>query len=110
MEPLLIITNFPDKTSAQAFAQKLVKARLAACVNILTECSSVYNWQGKTEVTNEIPVFIKTQAQHYAQVAQTIKTMHPYELPEVIAVPVSNGLPAYLQWIADETQIIPDKT
>lgn len=105
MEVILIITNFPDKKTALAFAEKLVEEHLAACVNVLAECSSVYSWQGKIESATEVPVFIKTQPQHYDQVEQMIKAMHPYELPEVIIVPVSGGLPAYLQWIADETRI-----
>ena len=105
MEAILIITNFPDKKIASALAEKLIDVHLAACVNVLGECSSVYSWQGKTEMATEIPVFIKTQQQHYDQVEQMIKAMHPYELPEVIIVPVSGGLPAYLQWIADETRM-----
>ena len=105
MEAILIITNFPDKKTALALAEKLIDVHLAACVNVLGECSSVYSWQGKIEMATEIPVFIKTQQQHYDQVEKMIKTMHPYELPEVIIVPVSGGLPAYLQWIADETRI-----
>ena len=105
MEAILIITNFPDKKSALALAEKLVEMHLAACVNVLGECSSVYRWEGKTETATEIPLLIKTQQQHYDQVEQMIKTMHPYELPEVIIVPVSGGLPAYLQWIADATRI-----
>ena len=110
MEAILIITNFPDKKTALALAEKLIDVHLAACVNVLGECSSVYRWQGNTETATEIPVFIKTQQQHYDQVEQMIKEMHPYELPEVIIVPVSGGLPAYLQWIADETRMpIPNK-
>ncbi len=105
MEPILIITNFPDKKAALALAVKLVEMHLAACVNLLNECSSVYNWQGETEIATEIPLLIKTQRQHYDQVEQMIKAMHPYELPEVIIVPVSGGLPAYLQWITEETRL-----
>lgn len=105
MKAILIITNFPDRKSALALAEKLVETHLAACVNVLSECSSVYRWEGKTETATEIPLLIKTQQQHYDQVEQMIKAMHPYELPEVIIVPVSGGLPAYLQWIADETRI-----
>lgn len=102
MEVILILTNFPDKDSALRLAQKLVESRSAACVNILTESTSVFRWQGKTETTTEIPVLIKTLAEHYAKVEEIIKIMHPYELPEIIAVPVKTGLPAYLQWVADE--------
>ena len=103
MEHILVITNLPDKAQALALAQKLVEARLAACVNVLADCTSVYWWQGKSETASEVPLLIKTLAQHYASVEQLIKSEHPYELPEIIAVPISSGLPAYLKWIADET-------
>lgn len=103
VEHILIITNLPDRAQALALAQKLVEARLAACVNVLADCTSVYRWQGKSETASEVPLFIKTLAQHYAAVEQSIKSEHPYELPEIIAVPISSGLPAYLKWIADET-------
>lgn len=110
MESILVITNFPDKASALALAQKLVDERLAACVNVLADCTSVYRWQEKIENASEVPVFIKTLAQHYPRVEQAVKAMHPYELPEIIAVPISNGLPAYMQWMAAETLAFPDKT
>jgi periplasmic divalent cation tolerance protein len=110
MEPILVITNFPDRVSALALAQKLVDEQLAACVNVLADCASVYRWQEKIENASEVPVFIKTLAQHYPKVEQAVKAMHPYELPEIIAVPISNSLPAYVQWIAAETLAFPDKT
>ncbi len=88
-----------------ALAEALTDQRLAACVNILGACTSVYRWQGTVESTEEIPVLIKTQRQHFERVEQLIKLMHPYELPEVIMVPISGGLPAYLQWISDETSL-----
>lgn len=102
-QAILIITNFPDTESAAALAQKLIDIRLAACVNILSACTSVYRWQDQTESAEELPVFIKTQQKHYNRVEQIINAMHPYELPEIITVPVTDGLPAYLQWIMDET-------
>ncbi len=105
MEPILVISNFPDRASAIALAHKLVDERLVACVNVLDGCTSVYRWQGKNESTREVPVFIKTLAQHYARLEELINEMHPYELPEIIAVPISTGLPAYLKWIADETSV-----
>jgi len=100
---LLILTNFPDETSARKLAKILVEQRLAACVNILQGCTSIYRWQGQIETTGEIPVLIKTTREQYKAVEQIIKSQHPYELPEVIAVPLDNGLPAYLQWITNET-------
>ena len=105
MEPVLVITNFPDKNGAIVLANALIEQQLAACVNVLSPCTSVYRWQGKIESTEEIPVLIKTQRQHYERVEHLIKMMHPYELPEVIMIPIMGGLPAYLQWIADETSI-----
>ncbi len=103
MESVLVITNFPDKKTASALAEALIEQRVAACVNMLSPCTSVYRWQDKIESAEEIPMLIKTQRQHYERVEQLIKIMHPYELPEVIMVPITRGLPAYLQWIADET-------
>ncbi len=104
LEPILVMTNFPDKKGAVALAEALIDQHLAACVNVLSPCTSIYRWQGKVESADEIPVLIKTLRQHYDRVEQLIKMMHPYELPEVIMVPILNGLPAYLQWIANETQ------
>ncbi len=103
MDAILIITNFPDKQGALALSEALIDQQLAACVNVLSPCTSSYRWQGKIESVEEIPVMIKTGRQHYEQVEQLIKMMHPYELPEVIVVPITGGLPAYLQWIAAET-------
>jgi periplasmic divalent cation tolerance protein len=108
MEFILIITSLPDKERAMALAHKLIEERLAACVNVMADCASVYHWQGKNETASEVPVLIKTLAQHYARLEQLIMSMHPYELPEIIAVPVTNGLPAYLKWIVDET-LVSDK-
>lgn len=103
METLLVITNLPDAYSAHALAGALVEARLAACVNILAPCRSVYRWQGRTESAEEVPVLIKTTAARYAALEAAIRARHPYELPEIIAVPVDRGLPEYLAWVDSET-------
>lgn len=105
MEPILIITHFPDKKGAIALAKTLIDQHLVACVNVLGPCTSIYRWQGHVESADEIPVLIKTQRQHYERVEQFIKMMHPYELPEVVMIPIMDGLPAYLQWIDAETQL-----
>ncbi len=101
---LLILTNLPDEASAQALAATLVSARLAACVNMLAPCRSVYRWQGAIEFAQEIPLLIKTTATRYAALEAAIRAAHPYELPEIIAVPVSHGLPEYLGWVDAETR------
>lgn len=103
MEVLLIFTNLPDAASADLLAQHLVEERLAACVSILAPCRSVYRWQGGLEQASEVPLLIKTTATGYAAVEAAIRARHPYELPEIVAVPVTHGLPAYLDWIGAET-------
>jgi periplasmic divalent cation tolerance protein len=93
----------PDRASAISLAQALIGERLAACVNVLADCTSVYHWEGKSETATEVPVFIKTLEQNYSRLEQRIMSVHPYELPELIAVPISGGLPGYLKWIETET-------
>ena len=102
-QTLLILTNLPDAASAQALAERLVSERLAACVNILAPCRSVYRWQGAVEDAEEVPLLIKTAATRYAALEAAIRAGHPYELPEIVAVPIVRGLPAYLDWVAAET-------
>ena len=104
-QPLLVITNAPDREVAGHIAQALVDKRLAACVNILGACTSVYRWQGAVERAEEIPMLIKTRSARYPEVEATIRDLHPYELPEVIAVPLAQGLPDYLEWLAEQTAI-----
>lgn len=102
-QTLLILTQLPDETSARLLASSLIKARLAACVSVMAPCQSVYRWQGSIETANEVPLLIKTTAARYAEVEKAICAGHPYELPEIVALPISAGLPAYLAWIASET-------
>jgi len=102
-EVLLVITNLPDRDSAQRIAHSLIENRAAACVNILADCTSVYRWQGKVESANEVPLLIKTTRSAYARLEELIRSQHPYELPEIIAVSLASGLPSYLQWVIKET-------
>jgi periplasmic divalent cation tolerance protein len=106
MDVLLVFTNSPDAATAQTLAEYLIEQRLAACVNILAPCRSVYRWQGKTEHSEEVPLLIKTTSDRYAALEQAIEAQHSYELPEIVAVPASGGLPAYLDWIEMETSEI----
>ena len=106
-EVVIIFTNLPDREAAVALAQALVAKRLAACVNVLSECTSVYRWKGAVENAREVPVLVKTRAACYAEVEAAIRSLHPYELPEIIAVPVVRGFDGYLRWIADETGVSP---
>jgi periplasmic divalent cation tolerance protein len=104
METLLIFTNYPNYQGAKDLAHMLVESKLAACVNILTECTSVYRWDDKIEHAQEVPMIIKTSADMYPQVESAIKHAHPYELPEIIAVPIVKGLPGYVNWILEQTK------
>ncbi len=103
-DALLVITNLPDAASAAKLAQQLIEARAAACVNQLAPCTSTYRWQGKIETATEVPLLIKTTQAAYPRLEKLIRAAHPYELPEIIAVPMSDGLPAYLDWVATETK------
>ena len=102
MSVLLVITNLPDHASAEKLADALVESNLAACVNILAPCRSVYRWKGAVRHDEEYPMLIKTTAERYPALESAIRAGHPYELPEIIAVPVERGLPAYLDWVAGE--------
>jgi periplasmic divalent cation tolerance protein len=103
MSTLLVITNLPDRASAERLADALIEARVAACVNILAPCRSVYRWKDAVQHDEEHPLLVKTTAERYPALQAAIRAGHPYELPEIIAVPVERGLPAYLDWVASET-------
>lgn len=104
-EVIVVLTNLPGRDAALKLAQALVARRLAACVNVLAPCASVYRWKGEVEMADETPVLIKTRAGRYAEVEATIRELHPYELPEIVAVTAVHGLAEYLQWVSDETSI-----
>jgi periplasmic divalent cation tolerance protein len=104
-ETLLVLTNLPDREAAVKLAHGLVERRLAACVNVLAGCTSVYRWQGGIENAQEVPVLIKTRSALYEELEAAINELHPYELPEIIAVPVVRGLAEYLAWVGESTSI-----
>lgn len=103
MSVLLVLTNVPDRPVAEKLAQTLVAQGLAACVNILAPCRSVYRWKGELQNDEEVPILIKTTTERYAALEAAIRANHPYELPEIVALPVERGLAAYLTWVAEET-------
>jgi len=107
MKPLLVLTNLPDRAAAESLADALITEQLAACVNILAPCRSVYRWQGSVQHDEEHPMLIKTTEERYAALEQAIRTRHPYELPEIVAVRIERGLDAYLEWLAAETGALP---
>lgn len=102
-DAIVVLTHLPDRETALALAHKLIADGRAACVNVLGECTSVYRWAGKTESAQEVPMLIKTRESLYGAVEALICENHPYEVPEIIILPVAGGLPAYLDWVAAET-------
>lgn len=103
MSALLVLTNVPDTAVADRIATALVEQHLVACVNVLAPCQSVYRWQGSVQRDGEVPLLIKTTAERYPAVEAAIRILHPYELPEIVAVDIVQGLPGYLAWVAAES-------
>lgn len=102
--PLLVLTNLPDLSEAERIGRDLVSRQLAACVNILPGVRSIYRWQGNLEEAAEVTLLIKTRQSRYADVEAAIKASHPYEVPEIIAIPIAAGYAPYLRWIDEETE------
>lgn len=96
---LLVYCTCPDRLVAGELATALVERGLAACVNILPGVESVYRWQGKIERDGEILLLIKSDTAHFSALEDTISNLHPYEVPEILAVPVEAGHQPYLEWI-----------
>jgi periplasmic divalent cation tolerance protein len=89
----------PDRETAERLARTLVGERLAACVNVMPAMQSIFRWKGQIETATEQMLVIKTRTADYAVIERRIRSLHPYELPEVIAVPVVAGLSEYLAWL-----------
>lgn len=96
---MLVLSTCPDHSTAEQIATLLVEQRLAACVNLVPGLTSVYRWQGKTEKETEVLMVIKTDNTRYSELEATLQRLHPYELPEIIAVTLDNGSAEYLRWI-----------
>src|SRR3954470_19331302 len=104
MSTLLVLTNVPERAVAERLADLLIDQQLAACVNILAPCRSVYRWKGAVQHDEEHPILSNTTAERSPALEKALREGHPYELPEIIAVPIERGLPAYLDWVAAETK------
>ena len=105
-DKVVVLVTCGKAAEAHRIARALVEGRLAACVNELAgRVRSVYRWKGEIESATEVPVLIKTRAERYAEVEAAIRSLHPYELPEIVAVSVVHGLDEYLEWVAGETTI-----
>jgi len=104
-EIIVVLTNLPDRAAATRLATLLVERRHAACINILAECTSLYRWEGRVKTDTEVPMLIKTSRSAYPRLEQEILANHPYELPEIVSVPLGAGLPAYLDWVASQSAV-----
>ncbi|HUN92364.1 MAG TPA: divalent-cation tolerance protein CutA [Burkholderiaceae bacterium] len=102
-EVLCVLTHCPDEESAQRIARALVENQLAACVNRHGPVRSVYRWQGRIEEAYEVALVIKTTRARYPALEQAIRQLHPYETPEIVALPLAAGYGPYLRWVADST-------
>ncbi|MBA2410135.1 MAG: divalent-cation tolerance protein CutA [Gammaproteobacteria bacterium] len=99
----IVFTTYPDAESALGAAKHIVRQKLAACVNVLPQMTSVYEWQGEARTDTEHLLLMKTTAARYPALESAIRDSHPYELPEIIATPIARGLEGYLEWIAAQT-------
>ena len=101
--PLVIYCNCPDLATAERIATCVVGERLAACVNIVPGLISIYRWQGAVQRDSELLLMLKTVSTLYPRLEARLRELHPYQIPEIIALPIQAGLPAYLDWIAAST-------
>lgn len=101
MKPLVVLVTFPDRETAEALGKKLVEARLGACVQLIGPIESIYIWRGELETSKEWLCLIKTDERLYPALEEAIKEGHPYEVPEIVALEISRGSKAYLDWMAE---------
>ena len=102
-DAMLVLTTLPNSDAAAELAKKVVGEKLAACANVMPAVRSIYRWQGALQDENEVLVLLKTRQARFERLKARILELHPYDVPEVIAVPVEQGHGAYLDWIASET-------
>lgn len=98
----IILCNCPDEQIAEQIARQLLSAQQAACINLLPGVRSIYRWQGQIETSAEVSMLIKAPVAQFDAISQTICRLHPYTVPEIIAVPVSQGFLPYLNWVNEE--------
>jgi len=98
---LLALSTFPDRETAQRISNELVTDKFAACANILPAGDSIYRWKEKIETGNETLVFFKVSEDRQSAFQEKLRSLHPYEVPEIIFVPVTSGLPEYLNWVIE---------
>lgn len=103
-QSLLVLSTFPDLATAKKIGRQLVEQHCAACANILPAVESIYWWEGKVEEGKEVLVVFKTTAERYSALETTLRALHPYDLPEIVAFRVDRGSDGYLAWVAESCQ------
>jgi periplasmic divalent cation tolerance protein len=98
---LLALSTFPDQETAREISNELITKKLAACANILPAVESIYRWKDQIESGNETLVLFKLSEDRQSAFQEQLRSLHPYEVPEIIFVPVSSGLPEYLRWVTE---------
>ena len=98
---LLALSTFPDQETAREISNELVTKKLAACANILPGVESIYRWKEEIESGNETLVLFKLSEDRQSAFQEKLRSLHPYEVPEIIFVPISSGLPEYLRWVTE---------
>jgi periplasmic divalent cation tolerance protein len=101
---IVVLVTCPSQAVARTIARTLVEERLAACVNLLPRITSVYRWEGKLTVGTEVLLVIKSRRARFPALARRVAALHPYSVPEIIAVPIQAGSRPYLAWLSESTR------
>jgi periplasmic divalent cation tolerance protein len=102
----IALVTAPSAEVGRTIARALVEERLAACVNLVDGVTSVYRWQGAIEEAREVQLVVKTVQERVPALVARVAELHPHKVPEILVLPVESGLPAYLQWVVDETAAV----
>lgn len=102
-DAIVVLCTCPDDRCARELAQTLLNEKLAACVNLIPQVTSLYYWQGQLEESQEVQLVIKSRRTLFGILQQRITMLHPYDVPEILALPVMSGNTAYLQWLQEQT-------
>jgi periplasmic divalent cation tolerance protein len=100
---VVVLTTVPDRDAGVRIARTLVEERLIACANLAPGLTSIYRWEGELRTEDELLLLMKTRRAHLSRLTERLPQLHPYDIPELLALPVESGLPVYCDWVLDET-------
>ncbi|MBI2058430.1 MAG: divalent-cation tolerance protein CutA [Nitrospirae bacterium] len=104
VDAIVVLITAPPGEAADTISRKILEDKLAACVNQIPQIRSLYGWEGKINDDSEVLLVVKTTRSHFQKLVHVVKSVHPYEVPEIIALPVVDGSDSYLKWIAEATR------